>query len=448
MRTPHSLRTRLIIWFSILLIIAWAISIAISYVKTRHRMRYIFDAQQLVMAQRLDNMTLDELTRPLATNPLLQQKQSEFRKANDALSFAIYHQDGRVLLSDLPKTELFTPPEIWPNAPKFYSSTTWRTLWYQSADKPILIAVGQKNHYRDKLTRRIIMDHQITPWFIMIPFLMLAIVLVINRELKPIKAVTRHLAQRTPQESTLIDASQLPKEINPLIEALNTLFTRTATTIERERRFVSNAAHELRSPLAGLKVQADVALLMQNKPEQQEKALRHIKESIDRSSRLIDQLLALSKIDSYSQLTDKQPIDWKQLITQVMEDLSLAAQQKSITLTCTHTGRLPPQEGNPTLLIILLKNLISNAIHYIPQGSKIVITASPEGILVEDNGSGVDPTLLPQLGQRFYRPPGQKQTGSGLGLAIATQIAQLHGFTLRLGNRKVGGFYSFIDFQP
>lgn len=448
MRTPHSLRTRLIIWFSILLIIAWAISIAISYVKTRHRMRYIFDAQQLVMAQRLDNMTLEELTRPLAKNPLLQQKQSEFRKANDALSFAIYHKDGRILLSDLPKTELFTPPEIWPNDPKFYSSTTWRTLWYQSADKPILIAVGQKNHYRDKLTRRIIMDHQITPWFIMIPFLMLSIILVINRELRPIKAVARHLAQRKPQESTLIDTTALPKEINPLIDALNALFIRTASTIEHERRFVSNAAHELRSPLAGLKVQADVALLTQNKPEQQEKALRHIKESIDRASRLIDQLLALSKIDSYSQLTDKQTIDWKQLITQVMDDLSPAAQQKSITLTCTHTGRLPLQEGNPTLLIILLKNLISNAIHYIPQGSKIVITASPEGVLVEDNGPGVDPTLLPQLGQRFYRPPGQKQTGSGLGLAIATQIAQLHGFTLRLGNRKVGGFYSFIDFQP
>lgn len=444
-----SLRSRLIVAFCILITLAWVISAGMSYVKTRQRIRYIFDAQQLIFAQRLEDSNLSELILNPASSGLLAAKQNDFTKANDALSFAIFSADGKQLITDRPGENafLYDPSVIISDEPTFYDSDKWRILWHKTADRQFIIAVGQENAYRNKMTGDIIFDHQITPWFVIMPFLIAAIIYLINRELSPIKQVSRSLSQRKPDDSTPIENNRLPSEIQPLLDALNSLFERTSATIERERRFVSDAAHELRSPLSALQVQAEVAQISINKPDIQLKALNNLTTGVARASRLIDQLLTLSKLDSFSELSNKQLIDWKLVIDSLVMDLTKEAESKNISV-CTEYEQLPePQLGDPLLLTLMMRNLIDNALRYTLDNGHIIIKLSKNEIAVLDDGPGISIENLPRIGQRFYRPPGQKQTGSGLGLSIARQIADLHGFSFTFGNRDCGGFYSKIVFS-
>lgn len=445
----RSLRTRLIVAFCILITLAWVVSASMSYVKTRQRLRYIFDAQQLVFAQRLEDSNLNDLLNGSSSSTLLHAKRNNFEKADDALSFAIFTADGKKLLSDRPEETAFNydPAINIGEQPVFKDSDKWRILWHKTTDGRFIIAVGQENVYRNNLTFDIIIDHQVTPWFLIIPVLMAAIIYMINRELNPIKQVSLSLARRLPNDSTPIKNDNLPLEIQPLINELNSLFERITLTIERERRFVSDAAHELRSPLAALQVQTEVAQISVGKPDVQRKALENLTTGIIRASRLTEQLLTLSKLDSFSELNNKQRIDWRHIINGLMNDFEEEAESKHITVTAEYLASPESQIGDPLLLSLMLRNLIDNALRYTPQDGRIVITLTEDNVLVEDNGPGVSSDDLARIGQRFYRPPGQKQTGSGLGLSITRQIAELHNYTFTFGNRDGGGFYSKIVFS-
>lgn len=445
----HSLRVRLIATFCLLLVLAWVISTSISYVKTRHRIRFIFDAQQLIAAQQIENFNLHELFTAPQSDRLLKIKNDYFKKADRTISFAIFNAKGETLLTDRPNEPAlsFDPEKVKSlNTPTFYDENNWRTLWYKTADNQFIIAVAQSNDYRNQLTRSIIMDHQVTPWFIIIPFLMLAIIYIINREIKPIKNVTNSLQYRSPDDSTPLSDDHIPSEIQPLIHELNTLFARISTTIERERHFVSDAAHELRSPLAALQVQADVARISINKPDIQQKALDNLTTSINRASHLIDQLLTLSKLDSFSDLPNRQPIDWHTLITMQLSEFEeiIADKQLTVNLEQQH----PPKScsGDPILLSTLIRNLLDNAMRYTPSEGKLTIQISENGILFMNTAQLIEPDEIAKIGQRFYRPPGQKQTGSGLGLSIAKQIAELHQFTFTFGYENSHTFYTRIQF--
>jgi two-component system sensor histidine kinase QseC len=444
----RSLRSRLVVIFCLLITLAWVISASISYVKTRHRIRYIFDAQQLVFAQRLEDSNLEKLLVHPSSSALLNAKQSEFQKANDALAFAIFDANGKILLTDRPEDSGFSydPSFIDNNEPTFRDSDKWRILWHQTADRRFIIAVGQENAYRNKLTGDIILDHQVMPWLMILPVLILVIIFMINRELSPINQVSRRLRHRLPDDRTPIEDAKLPLEIQPLIDALNALFKRISSTIERERSFVSDAAHELRSPLAALQVQTEVAQISAGKPEVQNKALHNLTVGIQRASRLVEQLLTLSKLDTFSALPDKQSTDWQQIIDGLINDMQPAARQKKITLTAEYLRLPEPQSGNTLLLSLMMRNLLDNALRYTPEGGTITVIVSEKSVRVLDNGPGADEESLVRIGQRFFRPPGQKQTGSGLGLSIGRRIAELHGFTFTFGNRDEGGFYGQITF--
>ena len=204
----------------------------------------------------------------------------------------------------------------------------------------------------------------------------------------------------------------------------------------RERRFTSDAAHELRSPLAALRIQTEVAQLAGDDAHLREQALENLTKGIDRATQLIEQLLTLSRLDNLKELENLQEIHWEQLIPSLMGELYFHAEKHQITLAFEPVAAPPVKMGQPLLLALMLRNLIDNAIRYCPAGSQVKVRLEKNKILVEDNGVGVDEADLAKLGQRFYRPAGQNEKGSGLGLSIVRRIAELHHYQLHLYNRK------------
>lgn len=208
----------------------------------------------------------------------------------------------------------------------------------------------------------------------------------------------------------------------------------------RERQFTSDAAHELRSPLAALKVQAEVVQIAGHDPTIREHAVANLSEGIDRATRLVDQLLTLSRLESLSQLDDVEQLSWLALIESALQDISLEAKAAQTTMDIVVVNEPPLLTGQRLLLAILLRNLLHNAIRYGKAGGKVDIVLNKDHLTIHDDGQGVTQDVLKRLGERFYRPPGQEKTGSGLGLSIAKQIAELHHFRLAFANGENGGF--------
>ncbi len=177
-----------------------------------------------------------------------------------------------------------------------------------------------------------IVTSQLTPWMVALPLMFVLLIVLLSRELAPLKNLARTLRLRAPDSADSLSVEKIPAEVRPLVEALNQLFRRTHDAMLRERRFTSDAAHELRSPLAALKVQTEVAQLSLDDPEGREKALDQLHQGIDRATRLVDQLLTLSRLDSLAQLDDVQQVAIADLLQSAVMEMYHPAQQSGIEL--------------------------------------------------------------------------------------------------------------------
>ena len=432
----RSLRFRLIATLSLASIFVWLLSTAVAWFQVRKEVNQVFDAQQILFAERLASSDLRNLLID-RHNPQPRRPFKKHRFDDDALAFAIFTPDGNIVLSDGENGEnfIYAPKKGFSGSKIREDDDDWRIFWLPVAGGRLLVAVGQELEYRDDLINQMVFG-QMWIWFAGLPFLLAALGLIIRRELRSLKAVGEQVAKRLPDDTSLLATDNLPTEILPLIQNLNQFFDRTSATLLRERRFTSDAAHELRSPLAALRIQTEVAQLAGDDAHLREQALENLTKGIDRATQLIEQLLTLSRLDNLKELENLQEIHWEQLIPSLMGELYFHAEKHQITLAFEPTAAPPVKRGQPLLLALMLRNLIDNAIRYCPTGSQVKVRLEKNKILVEDNGGGVDEADLAKLGQRFYRPAGQNEKGSGLGLSIVRRIAELHHYQLNLSNRK------------
>jgi two-component system sensor histidine kinase QseC len=260
---------------------------------------------------------------------------------------------------------------------------------------------------------------------------------MISRELAPLREMSERLGTRSPQDSSPLELTGIPPEVRPFVHALNGLFGRVAEMREREQAFVADAAHELRTPLAGLRVQAEVVELSDDDPTARRHALTQMRVSIDRCNRLVEQLLTLSRLEALP-LFPFVPLDWPALLDETLKEFRPQAADKGIALECVIRTLPARSMGAPPLMATLLRNLLDNAVKYTTDNGSIGITLDSHALTIENSGPGIADEYLARLGERFFRPPGQEVPGSGLGLSIAKQLAGRHGFTLRLQNRAGG----------
>lgn len=445
----RSLRFRLILVISIASLFIWLCSTAVAWFQVRKEVDTMFDTQQILFAQRLATSNLHTLLPDRRIPP--KELRREFRREpngkifmkkhfkqydDDALAFAVFNKFGERLLHDGSNGEYFPFSPNPNNFSKAYltdgDNEPWRIFWLPVADGNLIIAVGQELDYRDDIIEDMLIG-QMWVWFVSLPLLLIAIVWVINHELKTLRKVGEEVAQRTPEDSNPI-TTEVPKEIMPLVQSLNQFFDRTSTMLLRERRFTSDAAHELRSPLAALKIQTEIAQIAGDDVELREKALGNLTQGINRATQLIEQLLTLSRLDNLQELENIENVHWEKLIPSLVGELYFHADKRQMELQFEQNGTPAMQQGQPLLLSMMLRNLIENAIKYGKAGSTIRIILNQNSIIVEDNGGGVEESDLAKLGQRFYRPAGQNEKGSGLGLSIVRRIAELHHYHLNIEN--------------
>jgi len=269
--------------------------------------------------------------------------------------------------------------------------------------------------------------------------------------LSPLRRISTEVAHREPANLAPLEESGAPAEIAPLVRALNLLLARVEHTLESERRFTADAAHELRTPLAALKIQAQVALRAEQ-GEQRSLALENLLLGVDRATHLIEQLLTLARLEPAEGMPALMAnCDLAVMARQVLAEQASAALDKEIELDLRAPDSVMIQ-GNTGMLGILLRNLVDNAIRYAPQQGRVSVSLLSGGgrvrLEVQDSGPGIPEQERQRVFDRFYRILGNAAAGSGLGLSIVKRIADLHGASLSLAAGEHGvGLKVSVDFS-
>lgn len=435
-----SLFLRLAIGFVVLILLCGGLAGLSAWQQTRDTVNELFDTQQMLFAKRL--IALDPTSRQDVTLPKTKSILRHHRgdQDDDALAFAIYSAEGKPLLNDGENgrdLQFDHQRDGFVDGHLRDDKDSWRLVWLTSADKRYRVVVGQEWEYRDDMTRDLALS-SLLPWLIAMPFMLLFLLALVWFELRPLKRLTASLHQRAPDDAKPLPDARLPKEVKPLVVALNGLFNRMAQLVQRERRFTSDAAHELRSPLAALRVQSEVIQLADDDETMRKRAIQQLDSGIVRATRLVDQLLTLSRVEADDLRSEFQPVALAPLLQNLLAEHFPQAEQQHTDLVFTHHAE-PVMNGHPLLLNLMVRNLLDNALRYSPSGSIINVQLNARALTVDDNGPGVSEEQLARLGERFWRPPGQTQTGSGLGLSIVKNIAQLHGIRLQFSQRASGG---------
>jgi two-component system sensor histidine kinase TctE len=296
------------------------------------------------------------------------------------------------------------------------------------------VTVAETINKRRSMIRYIVLA-VVTPQILLIFVVCFYIWIGIKSGLHPLNALAREIAQRSPQDLTLIPDSRVPLEVRILTHTINNLLQKLASAMVAQRGFIENAAHQLRTPLSGLKIQAERALRIHDLAAMQP-ALVHIKNCADQVSHLNTQLLMLARSEAVMESVQKfSPVDLYALSREICMDWVPKALEREMELS--FDGPIEPVfvQGIQTLLRELLINILDNAIRYGRRQGQILVTlkATPYPILiVEDNGPGIPESELDKIFERFYRIPGSPGEGCGLGLAIVKEIADLHKACVRV----------------
>ena len=303
----------------------------------------------------------------------------------------------------------------------------WR-VYTVKAQANQIVMIAEHANYRQALENRLTQD-SIFIMLLSYPFLGVLIWFIVGRALQILKKVTREVSHRAPSYLQPFDLTSVPSEIIPLIEALNNLFGRLQDAFEREKRFTADAAHELKTPLAAISAQAQVALRT-NDDQSRRQALAKILTGIHRSTHVIQQLLTLSRMVPEATIKEAVPIRLSREVADIAAMLAPEAINKNIEIEFLTPDSTACISGNATALGILIRNLIDNAIRYTPKGGWIKISieenAKTSYFDRQDNGPGIPQELRERVFERFYRIVGNESPGSGLGLGIVLQIAKLH----------------------
>ncbi|MCG8708575.1 two-component system sensor histidine kinase QseC [Brenneria sp. 4F2] len=440
---PLSLRLRLAIGFILLTFVCWSVAGLLAWHQTRHTINELFDTQQMLFAKRLATMNPKELiagTQSLAkTKSLVQDNRGN--QEEDALAFALFTGDGRMALNDGENGKDFIfnySKNGFTDGKLRDDDDKWRMVWLATEDNRHIVVVGQEWEYRQDMVLDIVKT-TLMPWLFALPIMLLLMFWLITRELSPLKRIADQLSKRPPEDDAPLDTRSIPQEALPLVNELNNLFIRISDMLLRERRFTSDAAHELRSPLAALKVQAELAQLSDDDESVRRRALNNLDEGIDRATRLVDQLLTLSRLDSESFVNELTPVQLSPLLQQMIVAHYHKAHATGCELVLDIAKDPVVIQGHPLLLAVMVRNLLDNAIRYSHKGGIIKLRLEERSIQVIDDGPGINDETLARIGERFFRPAGQQKSGSGLGLSIVNNIAHLHGMQVNLNNRGEGG---------
>jgi len=417
---PTSLKQRLLLLSLSTVLVVWLAASLFTYFDAREEFEELLDAHLAQSASLLvvqSSHDLDEIETDHA--PLL-------HKYSRRVAFQVWDEERvlRLHSANAPTQLLATQEQGYSNS--VIDGKRWRVFGTLNESGNNLIQVAERTEMREELAENIA-GNLLKPLLFSLPLLALLLWIAVSRSLQPLIKLTAEIGRREPENLLALGTTSAPAEVQPLIERLNQLFTRIDTSMQKERRFTADAAHELRTPLGGIKAQAQVALASVN-DEQRCHALDNVIAGCDRTTRLIEQLLTLARIDNLSDdLTEACPL--KSIAAEVIAQIAPMALKQDVRLELTaENGRVV--SGNPLLLRIFLRNLIDNAVRHTPSGTRVKVEIGDINgqtrLSVTDSGPGITDAELSRVAERFYRPVGTTAIGSGLGLSIVKRIAEIH----------------------
>lgn len=426
----QSIRWRL---FFILLLttgFVWLSAVAWIYIRTEKQVEQVLDARlaeaarmvsSLIVEKRIEISTAAQAVEGMGAADHFSPAHDDFTRQ---LSCQIWSFDGKLVSrsQNAPSASLSDDGDGFQQ--KIINGVSWRVFAVTNQNLGIRVLVGDSVEIRNRLVRSVVLGF-IGPMAITLPFLALLIWICVGRGLAPLNRIATSLTGRPATDLSPFDNDKSPVEIRPLTAALNSLLGRVADLRERERNFLTYAAHELKTPLAGLKTQAQIAV---RSPDEQirNQALDRIITSVDRTGRMVRQLIDMAAVEA----TDSnQPAPFFAPLTMVQDVIdelrrSLPASAERISLQVAEADSLTSTmiPGSAILFSLALRNVLENAILYAPAQSNVICSLRSRGdqieVVVSDRGPGIAPHLAEQITEPFFRASTHNQQGSGLGLAI------------------------------
>jgi two-component system, OmpR family, sensor histidine kinase QseC len=437
---PNSIRGRLALLVLASITLVWTIALGWSYRQATREVAEWDDARLVQLAQfivLLDQNDLSILSKAridarteYSRHPTRVTATDGDEAPREAL-FQVLDANGRVLASSAhlaPLGAFASPAEATPGARIVtLGGRPWQIYVLQDNASGRTVRVLESTNSRSDLTTGV--AHRIAkPIALALPVLALLVWISIGHSLAPLKALSRAIRTRDAGKLESIEIGPTPVEVRPLVDAINQLLSRLRLSISRERAFTADAAHELKTPLAAIKVQAQVALVTQDSAQQQ-LAMQRVVQGVDRSAHLAEQLLLLARLDEHHKIP-AQPVALVALAQDAIAANEPDAQRKGMSVALVG-------EVHSEVMAILLDNLIDNAIKYGNAGGRVEVSIrrNTDAVMltVGDNGPGVAPEDIARLTDRFFRITGTGANGSGLGLSIVARIAEYFGARLDFG---------------
>ena len=444
-----SLRARLLLTVSITTLLVWGAAGVSSYYQAIHEVDELMDGQlaqsaKLLLAQVQFDQDGRDPERVISQDMLGEASHPYEQR----LEFRVMSNTGRLLLrsANAPASLAFNPADTAPVYSNVeHDGQPWRLLKIHSPDGRFQVQIAHPTPDRERAGLEVAAQVAI-PILLALPLLAMLVYFSVRRSLRPLEDLAADVAARSPDNLQVLSEPLTLREARPLVAALNRLLSRLAATLDNERRFTADAAHELRTPLAAVKIQAQVALASTDISDHQH-ALRQVLAGVDRSTRLVEQLLRLARLDPLSRLPQTYPVDLDLLASQVVTEMQVLAAGKQQRLQFVAPTQPLFVQGDADLLGVALRNLVENALRYTPDKGLIEVFALTDAGMpvlgVCDSGPGVSAEEAPRLVERFFRGQvisnADNSNGSGLGLAIVQRIAELHGARLEIENRPGGG---------
>jgi two-component system sensor histidine kinase TctE len=455
-RVQRSLFGEILDWMLVPLLLLWPMSIAITYLVAKSIAGQPFDRQLddrvIVLAQQVRQVNGKIVSRlPEAARNILRADDvdkvyfqilgpgGEYIDGDRDLPAPPYEEDAPAIATVQFRNDAMRGDDIR----VAYTHVNLRpgSAGSAASDKPAitLVQVAETLNKRSQLVNEIIKG-VILPQFVILPIALALVWFALSRGLSPLAELQERIRARRSDDLSPIDTGQVPEEIAPLVRSLNDMLGRLSQSIEMQKRFIADAAHQMKTPLAGMRMQSELALRETDHAEIH-RSLEQLSKSSESATRLVNQLLALARAENQAPDTvSYMSLELSELARNVVQDWVPTSFTHRIDLGFEQPGHSVMVRGNPVMLRELLSNLIDNALRYTPENGSVTVrvrtnAVEDQAILeVEDTGPGIPPAERVHVFERFYRILGSNAEGSGLGLSIVREVAQQHGANVDIFN--------------
>jgi len=470
---PHSLFGEILDWMLAPLLLLWPMSIFLTYLVAQGISDKPYDRELAVVVRALARQVGDEMDATGAASPTRLQVPglaSEFLRAEDSDHVYIQVLGGRgeFVAGD---AGLPVPDEARrPTGEVYFRDDTMRDesvrvayLWLQANDgggeRAMLVQVAETLDKRSRLANEIIKG-VILPQFVILPLAVVLVWFALSRGIKPLSRLQQRIRRRPSGDLSPLDEGDVPDEVVPLVRAINDLLARLDQSLSMQKQFLADAAHQLKTPLAGLRMQAELAGREidagATDAQSLKRSLQQIARSSQRAAHMVNQLLTMARAENREQALRKQPLNLADVVTETVRDFVPRALEKRIDL-----GYEGPDDdtdtmlhGHPVLIREMVRNLVDNALQYTPAGGSVTarVVVDPVGravvLQVEDTGPGIAADERDQVFQPFYRSPDASVDGSGLGLAIVREVSMQHNAVVRIADASPRSAAGNSDYGP